>query len=205
MAETEKPSIAFTPPYWNPKNYIFIPANENRSNDLYAAMYTSDYEADWYSAHKRLSQEGAFMSNLEEFLDFLNILVSEEPIFDGTGTRIDEELQTDIRKRILYRRTYPYAKMQKREWLDTQFVIENGIWVTHYNHEIIDDQVIWRASEPYSKAIEHLRLLPGRFGFHPPNFDGSVACFFTDNNNDGIDCNVAPSCRYKVRRFYTRW
>jgi len=123
--------------------------------DVFIAMQRTHFGKRWHQTMRDLHQEKCYMPTINQFVDFLNLLRSEKPVYDHTGRKIGQEKRKALLEDILPSQRDTFAA----EWLDAYFTEESGKISIKY-HEIQADYTLKERSEtsegflPTSKAVD---------------------------------------------------
>lgn len=198
----------------DPQNYIILPSKSHGNYsypDLLVAMDRTHQGKNWTDAHAALHQEDAFMINIRQFVDFLNLLKSGA-VLDGTGNPVPQPRIQSILDEILTVRS-PW----RSEWLDAKFEVKGGNILgmgkeTYVNYDYRNGQ-----STVAKKLADYLKLdkTPGididdwlanadQYGLPKESVkqgnlyywyprDGAVARFYAVSGRADLYCSWVPS------------
>jgi len=200
----------------NPENYVILPASATNPRDLFVSMVRTNHSLTWYCAHKTVNRKGAFMPTPRQFIDFLELLKSGQPVYDGRGTLVERSRIESVLNDVSTKRG-----RWRAEWLDTYFIKTNGVWTINYEHRTRGDFVQSTRSEPLEAclmedcyvnlSIVNRQGLPATKSinedvyFCSPNNSGTVIGFGVFSNGGFINCNWNPhdaSVGLGVRKFF---
>lgn len=204
-------------------NYIILPGTEHGSYgypDLHVATERAHEGKNWQQAWEALYLDGAYMLNLRQFVDLLNLLRSGRKVYDGSGKKIDTAKVRAILDDIL-KDGYP----PKAEHFDNEFNKREGnssaTYVTY--HKIRSDRSIEEIMEPLQDCLMENRLISldywlrnatsqgfppincaeGNFFYASPRDKGvvlynftNVARFWVDSSGTSLLCDRYPSSSY---------
>lgn len=138
----------------DPENLIMLPAKSAPGYnypDLFISMRLLDVVGwDWRTAFTSASENNFCILTPREFVDFLNLLKSNKPIYDGNGRKIHEDRICAINDEIFKRdRTHSY------EVLDTYYrrIGEHRQMQAISGHVYIDDEVRGLNTKPLAPHL----------------------------------------------------
>jgi hypothetical protein len=161
----------------------------------------------WNDAKTALTQDGgATMLNPRQFVDFLTLLKSGSPVYDGLGKRIPTPRVETLLNDIIEVRD-PY----RAEWLGAQFTIKSGtpatmVMPTYDTNKATDakiglgdyltkdktpgiDLVDWLAKS--ENGLPHNKTKKGDLYYWQPA-DGAVARFYAYSDGADLGCDGGP-------------
>ena len=141
----------------DPKNWIILPRNDKVGNSSYPSLLVSikrEYsDKTWEECQKLLHENNEFMLTIRQFVDFLNLLKSEE-VFYADGEIVSKSVAVKILNEIMKVKS-PW----RAEWLDAKFVDRKGKLCIDY-HKINDNGDIIEIIEPLQDCLMDNKL-PG--------------------------------------------
>ena len=134
----------------NPEAYLIMPGKTygNYSYpDLLVAMERTNLGSNWNQSHEALHQEDSFMLSIRQYIDFLQLLKSEN-VYDGKGAKLTKGRVNKILDEILTKRG-PW----RAEWLDAYFKNVNGVLHINYEHRNVNGQLKPQRNEPLEDCV----------------------------------------------------
>ena len=114
--------------------------------DILVSVNRSYLGKSWNECQKLLHNEGCFMLTIRQFVDFINLLKSEDAKYSD-GVKLTKEEKEIILDEIL-----KFRNPWRGEWLDAKFTkIKNGIYITY--HKIKDDGELEEFSEELKDCL----------------------------------------------------
>jgi len=183
-------------------SYIFLPENEYHG-DLLISKERKYLGLNWHQAHEELAKENSLMLTIRQFIDFLNLLKSEN-VYDENKNKIPAEQYNSILEDILTQRD-PY----RAEWLDADFKVINNNLHINYNHKYINGKLTPQKSEPLEACLmedvyvdlssANKQGLPTKksksqeiYFYYPRSNNNSVARFRAYSVGVDLNCYVDP-------------
>jgi hypothetical protein len=194
------------------------PAVEKAARELGITVQNSGTEkdghqyignVDWHTALKLNLQLGNVTLTPRQFIDLKELLEEgmegKKKVYDGKGKKVDERALTAIYKEIVERRD-PW----RSEWLDAQFVDNNGSLFIRYNHKNQGNSLVFGTSESLEAHVtENSWIDPASFNrqglptrksrsqklYFWSLTNGSVARFGADSGGAGLSCDWDPAVR----------
>ena len=181
----------------NPSHYILLPSDVYCPRDLLIAKQRSHDNETWSQCQELLPKESHFMLPVRQFVDFLNLLQTDNA-YDGSGAKLSRQERTDLFKDITEQRA-PY----RAEWLDAQYTKQGKIWQVTYT-KVQPNGSLTKVTEPLEACLMENKT-PGisledwlqratRQGLPSPNVKSGSLSYWSPTNN-GVSRFWAVSVR----------
>ncbi len=190
--------------------YVILPSQKHGNHeypDLLVAMDITHQRKEWPKSWDELLKEGAFMLNLRQYVDFLNLLRSGKKVYDEKGNQLSQ-LEVDE----LYKDITELRAPNRREWLDAEFESGIGGTLSICYHRIENGNLV-KVEEPLedclmcaprnidltdwlnnanNQGLPPSGILDGKVYYaHPER--GTVTYFGTSHHSNTLCCGVGPS------------